>query len=373
MAGVEYGRECYCGYLIDSASAMAPESDCSKPCAGNSDEVCGNGGRLNVFTNGDSGPTILSASGDFQSRGCYSDHTSSRTLSTRMSLRGDLTVSECTTACAAQGFPYAGVEFGEECFCGTSIQNGAPVPATSCNMACAGDKTQYCGGPAAINIYMSSKPVTGNPSAIPFGWTQTCYTDSPNRRALSYRTDLTKFSAAQCVAQCDSLGYTYAGVEYGSECYCGNSIDGGNTPASSGCDMPCDGNRLDTCGGAGHINIYHVSCPGVPGCGDSKASIGRTPNTGSVKECSDICQADPLCLSFQYGSETKDCNIYKSPIAGSVMKNTADLGPDLLNLDSDLIDTDLDANLDADLDLDTNLDADHNHRPSLNLWRGELR
>ncbi|KAK2058615.1 WSC-domain-containing protein [Colletotrichum caudatum] len=324
MAGVEYGRECYCGYILDFASSMAPETDCSKPCAGNSDQVCGNGGRLNVFTNGDSGPTVLAASGDYLSRGCYSDQASARTLTTRMNLPGDLTVSECTTACAAQGFLYAGVEYGSECFCGTSIQNGgAPISASSCNMACAGDKTQYCGGPAAINIYMSSKPLTGSPSAIPYGWAQTCYTDSTSQRALSYKVpNLSKFSAAQCVSQCDSLNYKYAGVEYGSECYCGNTIDGGNKPAPNGCDMACDGNRYDTCGGAGHINIYQVNCPGVRGCGDTKAIIGTTTDIGTVKDCVDLCQADPLCLSFQFAPAESSCKTYKSSVAASLVAGT---------------------------------------------------
>ncbi|KAK2029668.1 WSC-domain-containing protein, partial [Colletotrichum zoysiae] len=318
MAGVEYGRECYCGYVLDPASSIAAETDCSMPCAGGSSgQVFGNGGRLNVFTNGDSGPTVLAASGDFQSRGCYSDHTSSRTLSTRISLPGALTVSECTTACAAQGFPCAGVEFGKECFCGTSIQNGTPIASSSCNMACAGDKTQYCGGASAINIYISSKPLAGSPSAIPYGWTQTCYTDSTNRRALLYKVPISKFSAAQCVSQCDSLGYKYAGVEYGSECYCGNSIDGGNTPASSGCDMPCDGNRLDKCGGAGRINIYEFNCKGTRGCGNSNVAMD-VGHANTLNECSDRCQADLDCMSFSFGPDGT-CSTFKTPVAMSLL------------------------------------------------------
>ncbi|KAK1994348.1 WSC domain-containing protein [Colletotrichum falcatum] len=327
VAGVEWGRECFCDYLLDPASDKALESDCSKPCAGKSDQVCGNGGRLNVFTNGDAGPAVVAASGDFNSLGCYSDHSSARTLTTRMSLPGDVKVSDCTTACAAHGFLYAGLEFGKECFCGSSIQNGgAPIPAKSCNMACTADKSQYCGGAAAINIYMSSKPVTGSPSTIPNGWIyQNCYTDSPSHRTLSYKVpSFDKFSAAQCISRCDSLGYQYAGLEYGSECFCGNSIEGGSTPASSGCDMSCDGNRFDTCGGAGRISIYQTDCKGTPDCHFNYGLIDLTfPAT--KKECSDRCHANPDCMAIQIGPYGSGifCNTFSKPIPVIRAHNTS--------------------------------------------------
>lgn len=64
MAGVEFGRECFCGYSLGASGTQASELDCNMPCTGNSDELCGAGGRLNVFTNGDSAPTVLATAGD---------------------------------------------------------------------------------------------------------------------------------------------------------------------------------------------------------------------------------------------------------------------------------------------------------------------
>ncbi|EOO00796.1 putative wsc domain-containing protein [Phaeoacremonium minimum UCRPA7] len=43
--GTEYGRECYCGYTLDT-TLRATESDCSTKCAANSAELCGAGSRL---------------------------------------------------------------------------------------------------------------------------------------------------------------------------------------------------------------------------------------------------------------------------------------------------------------------------------------
>ncbi|WQF76496.1 Putative carbohydrate-binding WSC [Colletotrichum destructivum] len=335
VAGVEWGRECYCGYLLASSATKAPEEECSKPCEGNRDEVCGEGGRINVFTNGDAAPAILAASGDFKSIGCYSDHASARTLTKGISLSGGVRVSDCTSACAAQGYQFAGLEFGKECFCGTGIQNdGKPISAESCNMACTADKTQYCGGAAAINIYKNDKLQPNSPSVIPDGWTsKSCYTDSPSGRTLSYKVpSFDKFSAAQCVSKCAGLNYLYAGLEYGSECFCGNTIDNGNGPAASGCDMSCAGNRADTCGGAGRMNIYQAPCKGTPGCHFGYGVIRTYLGNGltQAKQCSDFCHAEPSCQSIQYGiyfDGRPFCNLFAFAIPVVLLQGSGESGP----------------------------------------------
>ncbi|KAH8883555.1 WSC-domain-containing protein [Thozetella sp. PMI_491] len=47
--GAEYGRECYCGNALNTGSVVAPDADCSFPCAGNATETCGAGNRLSVY------------------------------------------------------------------------------------------------------------------------------------------------------------------------------------------------------------------------------------------------------------------------------------------------------------------------------------
>lgn len=42
-------------------------------------------------------------------------------------------------------------------------------------------------------------------------------------------------------------GYLFAGTQYGIECYCGNSY--GRYGQSTLCDLPCEGNPFQTCGG----------------------------------------------------------------------------------------------------------------------------
>ncbi|KAL2179114.1 uncharacterized protein P884DRAFT_239711 [Thermothelomyces heterothallicus CBS 202.75] len=48
--GAEYGRECYCGDEFAEGAVEAPaQADCSMPCAGDANQLCGNGNRLSVY------------------------------------------------------------------------------------------------------------------------------------------------------------------------------------------------------------------------------------------------------------------------------------------------------------------------------------
>lgn len=64
--------------------------------------------------------------------------------------------------CAFHGFVYAGVQFGEQCWCGNSLDRtagaGAPLDASSCNVPCVGDSTSLCGGSWAITLYNRTLP-----------------------------------------------------------------------------------------------------------------------------------------------------------------------------------------------------------------------
>lgn len=65
--------------------------------------------------------------------------------------------------------------------CGNSIVNGGtPISASKCNMACAGNSSEFCGGPNALNVYNNtaavSKPAPVITSQIG-NWTSIgCYT-----------------------------------------------------------------------------------------------------------------------------------------------------------------------------------------------------
>ncbi|KAI9822856.1 MAG: hypothetical protein M1826_000349 [Phylliscum demangeonii] len=99
----------------------------------------------------------LTASKGWEYVGCGSDIAfTARTLPDADTKSPDMTVEKCVDFCASKGFPYAGLEFADECYCGKTLAaNRAPQPGLpgNCMMKCAGDSTEYCGGPQRISLY----------------------------------------------------------------------------------------------------------------------------------------------------------------------------------------------------------------------------
>jgi hypothetical protein len=78
--------------------------------------------------------------------------------------------------------------------------------------------------------------------------------DSNSRLLSVYMGSSGKNTAATCIQRCAAAGYTYAGTEWSTECYCAKSIK--STTVSTGCNMPCTGDVKSTCGGFYRINVY---------------------------------------------------------------------------------------------------------------------
>jgi hypothetical protein len=63
-----------------------------------------------------------------------------------------MTVNMCLSVCKERGFSVAALQFGSHCFCGDSF--GRYGPATNCDMPCAGDANETCGGSWANGVFM---------------------------------------------------------------------------------------------------------------------------------------------------------------------------------------------------------------------------
>ncbi|KAJ4297155.1 hypothetical protein N0V88_004073 [Collariella sp. IMI 366227] len=194
--------------------------------------------------------------------GCYVD-VPGRTLGGAGYADGEeMTIESCLAFCASKGFAYAGTEYSVECFCGSSIAAAATeLTDADCNMPCSGDATQPCGAGSKLSLFHTTE-ITGpqtNPGAD--GWEHMgCYTEGTTGRALTFGAGgipNAEMTVAKCTAACRAANYVLAGVEYGGECYCGNKISNGATPATSGCDMTCNGNSGEFCGGGNRLNVYN--------------------------------------------------------------------------------------------------------------------
>ncbi|KPJ07173.1 Xylosyltransferase oxt [Papilio machaon] len=87
--------------------------------------------------------------------GCYLDEKKLRILS---SFYGNYATTNspefCLDICIQAGFPYAGVQYASECFCGDiSPRESAKTTEGSCDMKCPGNSTKICGGYFTMNIY----------------------------------------------------------------------------------------------------------------------------------------------------------------------------------------------------------------------------
>ncbi len=49
--------------------------------------------------------------------------------------------------------------------------------------------------------------------------------------------------------------FRYAGLTYYGVCYCGNTVNGDKTDDSK-CNLACDGDHSEMCGGSGTLNVW---------------------------------------------------------------------------------------------------------------------
>ncbi len=94
--------------------------------------------------------TSVSTAGDNSYLGCFRD-LKDRDLSGYTFNSPQMTKKLCMETCRKKGFGYAGLQYSQYCFCGNSY--GRLGKADNCNMACAGNSKETCGGGWANSVY----------------------------------------------------------------------------------------------------------------------------------------------------------------------------------------------------------------------------
>lgn len=171
-----------------------------------------------------------------------------------MAVTGKVTVESCTAACQSGGYRYAGMEYSAECCeslhclslhfmligkradCGWTLDQGSgPTPISDCGMTCAGNSSEYCGGPNRLSLYNYTGILTVEPpegkaedppvslvnvqSGLLGSWAYVgCYVDNANGRVLGNELDSTTMTVQSCVANCNSNNFSVAGIEYSTQC-----------------------------------------------------------------------------------------------------------------------------------------------------------
>ncbi|KAK0125112.1 hypothetical protein ONS96_008978 [Cadophora gregata f. sp. sojae] len=186
-------------------------------------------------------------------------------------------------------YQYAGLEYGEECFCGASVNN-IQADEADCDFSCAGDDSEICGGFNRVSIYQDPTFPVADYTTVSDYVKSGCYSEGSMGRSLAWRQDqvvAATMTVEGCLKACKAGGYSFAGLEFASECYCGVVLGNGTLPLdSSKCDMPCNGDSTKTCGGRGTLDLYVAKdlestepCEG--GSSSSSSSVSPPTSTSS--------------------------------------------------------------------------------------------
>ncbi|MCJ1475830.1 hypothetical protein MMC13_004494 [Lambiella insularis] len=286
-AGAEYAGECYCGNTLATGSTLATITDCSMTCNGNSSEYCGGPNRLDLYKSSGTAPTVTTTAASpsgtgsaatlpsgWSYQGCYVDGVNGRIIANQEPDSQTNTIESCISQCVAAGYSVSGTEYGVQCFCGNNLINGGVLASadSQCNVACAGNAKEECGGGSRMSIY-SHGPVQALQPPAPqksFGsWQyQGCITENTTQRVFTYQIINTNNNDAQnCLTQCQAFGFGAGGMEYGDECYCGDSRDvitaNSAVVPDAQCNVLCSGNASYYCGGGNFISYYTWTGPNL--------------------------------------------------------------------------------------------------------------
>lgn len=214
--------------------------------------------------------------------GCFRESTTGPRLFPNQGYTPNITANDnnmCQEACYGLAqYSFAGTEYTSQCYCGNTPPPLAAQDLTNtlCNFACPGDPNDACGGTGYISVfYNPTEYVAGTDPALYGPKTVSsvgnydylgCYSEATTGRALgglSPPAPSTGFTIELCAAGCK--GFTYFGMEYANECYCGNTLGVGSinqtsgTPSANGCSMLCKGNAKEYCGGPGRLDVYMLN------------------------------------------------------------------------------------------------------------------
>eukprot|EP00732_Lithocolla_globosa_P000363 Lithocolla_globosa_v1_NODE_103_length_6349_cov_4.180489.p3 type:complete len:223 gc:universal NODE_103_length_6349_cov_4.180489:1955-1287(-) len=118
---------------------------------------------------------------------------------------------------------------------------------------------------------------------------------------------------SECQFHCRFLGYLYAGLNAGINCFCINTP----SPLTLGCSIPCGGNPQQKCGGIDSVSVYATRpCPlGCHSCQSAERCDICLPNLVLYQgNCLSSC---PLG-SFLDGDLCIECDCVSSGIQPSI-------------------------------------------------------
>lgn len=241
--GAEYGRECWCGNSFAAGSVLTSDSDCLMTCAGDDTSYCGAGNRLSVYVkNGTSGGSDSSSS----------------------------SASISSSSVAPSQIPSVDSPSSP-----TSIAQSSVLTSSSSSVEPTSSTSDTTSNPTPTQT-LAIKETVGSYTY------QGCYTEATKARALTGASfyNYTAMTLEMCASSCSA--FTYWGVEYGGECYCGNTLNPTSVLAAKqkDCSFTCPGDQYEYCGAGNRLDMYKLTS--VPSSIDNSDSTPVLDNNAVV-------------------------------------------------------------------------------------------
>mmetsp|Transcript_39943 Transcript_39943/g.78539 ORF Transcript_39943/g.78539 Transcript_39943/m.78539 type:complete len:860 (-) Transcript_39943:42-2621(-) len=109
-----------------------------------------------------------------------------------------------------------------------------------------------------------------------------CFKDLQNKsRVFPVRALTVNLTQESCAESCWAMNYTYAGVEFGVECYCGNELAYTSSAPLDDCNMTCPANSEQKCGAVDRLYVYESECTAPT----TWSSIARFSTAPAMSNC----------------------------------------------------------------------------------------
>ncbi|KAF1940221.1 galactose oxidase [Clathrospora elynae] len=164
IAAMEYSSQCFCDNMVRMAGKLASsESECNTKCAGDQDQTCGGPARMSIYSSQTPLKVIKSPSPvqnvtDWTYQGCITDGGAANQVFPWKLVNSTGNSPEwCLGQCQSFGYQAAGMEYGEECYCGDldgiEKTGSTSAPESDCNDPCPGDPEALCGAGNRLSWY----------------------------------------------------------------------------------------------------------------------------------------------------------------------------------------------------------------------------
>lgn len=173
----------------------------------------------------------------------------------------------CLNFCRIKGRAFAAVSDGNKCSCVNENRSLAiEVPQYRCNTPCAADGQYRCGGRNGhfqlFKIMIPDEKTGFNSIYVGCYEEQNNDKEEQSQQLSELFSDTALMTIGRCMLSCHSRFRKYAGLQRGTQCWCGDNLLTtsllSQTSNNSACNIPCL-DKATTCGGKRHIQMYALN------------------------------------------------------------------------------------------------------------------